>query len=66
MRKIIVCLFVGLLLSVGSSCFAAPKAVPADKVYEFAAVPEGQGLTHEFIIKNQGDESLKIVDVIPP
>lgn len=45
---------------------AAPKAVPADPVFEFTGVPEGQGITHEFTIKNQGDKPLNIIGVIPP
>lgn len=55
-----------LLLLLPATGLAAPKAVPQAPVYEFVPVPEGQGLTHEFIIKNLGDEVLKIEDVIPP
>lgn len=46
--------------------WAAPKAEPVDGVYEFLPVPEGQHLTHTFVVKNTGDTDLSILSVIPP
>lgn len=46
--------------------WAGPIAVPVDPSFEFGAVLEGQILTHDFIIKNQGDAPLNITDVRPP
>lgn len=46
--------------------WAGPHAVPTAPSFEFAPVLEGQHLTHDFIIKNQGDAPLNITDVRPP
>ncbi len=46
--------------------WAGPEAVPAASVFEFKPVLEGKYLTHDFIIKNQGDTPLNITDVRPP
>ncbi|WDP92669.1 MAG: hypothetical protein HUN04_24280 [Desulfobacter sp.] len=45
---------------------AAPKAVVSDSNYEFPPTSEGQKLTHEFIVKNEGDTELNILSVLPP
>ncbi len=45
---------------------ATPKAVPVNPKFEFSDVAEGQGITHEFIIRNDGDTKLNILGVIPP
>ena len=55
-----------VLLVFPATVMAGPKAMAEAPVYEFAPVPEGQGFNHAFIIKNLGDDPLKIVDVIPP
>ncbi len=46
--------------------WAGPLAVPVDPSFEFESVLEGQHLTHDFIIKNQGDAPLNITGVRPP
>lgn len=43
----------------------APKAVVVDPNYEFDPVPEGTKVTHDFIIKNEGTETLEITKVKP-
>lgn len=58
-------LFVLLIVSV-QVCTAAPKAELVNPVFTFDPLPEGQGLTHEFIIKNTGDAPLNILSVLPP
>ena len=55
-----------LTLVLTAAAVAAPKAVPQEPVFTFTPVPEGQGMSHEFIIRNQGDTTLEITDVIPP
>ena len=45
---------------------AGPIAVPVAPSFEFEPVLEGELLTHDFIIKNQGDAPLNITDVRPP
>ncbi len=54
-----------LVLSFGPA-MATPKAVPVNPKFEFSDVAEGQGITHEFIIRNEGDTQLNITGVIPP
>lgn len=46
--------------------WADPIAVPVAPAFEFEPVLEGTLLTHDFIIKNQGDAPLNITDVRPP
>ncbi|NWH04206.1 hypothetical protein HXW94_04250 [Desulfobacter latus] len=45
---------------------AGPVAVPVAPSFEFEPVLEGALLTHDFIIKNQGDTPLNITSVRPP
>jgi len=49
-----------------SHVWAGPRAVPVAPSFDFKSVLEGQNLTHDFIIKNQGDTPLKITGVQPP
>ncbi len=56
----IVCLFIT------AGAWAGPKAVVPEPVYQFENVPEGQKVSHEYVIKNGGDSLLKIVKVSPP
>ncbi len=58
-------LFVLLIVSV-QVCMAGPKAELVNPVFTFDPVPDGQPLTHEFIIKNTGDAPLNILSVLPP
>jgi len=46
--------------------WAGPRALPVAPFFEFEPVLEGQSLTHDFIIKNQGDAPLNIISVRPP
>ncbi len=67
MTKPLMCLLTAGFLFMGTAiCWAGPVAVPVDSIYEFPPMAEGQGLTHEFIIKNEGDAQLNILGVIPP
>lgn len=47
-------------------CTATPKAVLVEPVFQFAPIPEGDELIHEFMVKNQGDTPLNITKVAPP
>ncbi|MDD9300844.1 MAG: hypothetical protein HUK40_00265 [Desulfobacter sp.] len=46
--------------------YAKPKAVFVNPTFEFSPLAEGQGITHEFVVKNLGDTPLNILSVIPP
>ena len=45
---------------------AVPKAVPVDPVFEFSSLPEGEKISHEFIVRNTGDTVLTITSVLTP
>jgi hypothetical protein len=62
--QIAMTLILGLLISV--PVWAGPRAVITELVFEFKNVPEGQKVSHEYVIKNNGDALLKIVKVSPP
>lgn len=36
----------------------APRAEPQDPVFDAGELPQGKDLTHEFLLKNVGDEPL--------
>ncbi|MCG8633000.1 MAG: DUF1573 domain-containing protein [Desulfobacterales bacterium] len=67
MKKLVILIVAAgfLTLSTGAA-MAAPKAVPVNPAFEFSDIAEGQGITHEFIIRNEGDANLNILSVIPP
>ena len=65
MKKYFAILIV-LIAVLPATAMAAPKAVPVEPVFQFVPVPEGQQLSHDFVIKNEGDTPLNILDVLPP
>lgn len=66
-RKIDIIIFVLIVLSVVTGkAFALPKAVMEHPVFEFEAVPEGETVSHDFIVQNKGDTPLHITSVRPP
>jgi hypothetical protein len=62
-----VCLFLVLLAAPGLQAAegqsSAPKAVVPEAVYEFPAIPEGEYVVHDFVIRNQGDAVLNVLRV---
>lgn len=42
-----------------------PKMVIKEKTYNYGEVRQGQTIEHQFKIKNEGDEALKIKRVAP-
>ena len=55
-----------ILLLWAGLCLAGPKVEVDNSVFTFDTVPEGVGVSHDFIIKNSGDTLLKILKVAPP
>ena len=47
-------------------CFAAPALEVKSRVYRFQPVKEGTHISHDFFVKNIGDETLEIIRVLPP
>ncbi len=67
MKKNLILSFLVMVLIVSAQvCTAAPRAELVNPVFTFDPVPDGQPLTHEFIIKNTGDAPLNILSVLPP
>ncbi len=54
-----------IALCAGGSALAAAKAVFPEKIYEAGDVQLGNIITHEFVIKNEGDVPFKITEVRP-
>ncbi len=67
MKKVWIALVVFFgLISFLPMCWAGPKAVFVEPVFEFDPLIEGQSVTHQFVVKNQGDTPLNIIKVSPP
>jgi hypothetical protein len=50
-------IFVFLIVCSGKG-FAAPAVVADQTVYDAGQVPEGKDISHEFVLKNTGDQTL--------
>ncbi len=44
-------------------CHAAPKLFMPERRFVFEPVPDGSVLHHDYILKNQGDEPLEILEI---
>lgn len=54
------------VLMVSALGFAeAPKAVVLEGVFDAGAIPQGQPVEHDFVIKNEGDATLHILSAKP-
>lgn len=56
-------LFLGCILGTGSLALAGPRVVLPENSYEFSSALEGSEVSHDFVVKNQGDEPLKIFKI---
>lgn len=50
--------FVCLSLFSASLCYAAPKVQVDQVVFDAGTIFEGKDITHEFVLKNVGDQKL--------
>ena len=53
---------VGLSLS---SAFAAPRLTIDENIFNFGYVPQNSKISHVFWLKSTGDDTLKILKVVP-
>ncbi len=51
------------LLCVPGLCHAEPKLVMPHRSFTFEPVPDGTVITHDYTVKNQGDEPLEILEI---
>ena len=60
------CLVAGICLIFGQGAMAAdngPVAQLTEGTFDFGSVSAGQGILHDFILKNTGDATLEITSV---
>ncbi len=64
--KSVYCLFVWMtaaLLLIAAPCHAGPRLFMPHRSFTFEPVPDGAVVTHDYIVKNQGDEPLEILEI---
>jgi hypothetical protein len=64
-KTVILALCAALLVVASLLAAGKPKAVVAEAVNEAGAVPKGEKIVHDFVIKNEGDADLQITNVQP-
>jgi hypothetical protein len=70
LQSVILASCVGLLLALSASwagaadAAKAPKAVIAEPIKDVGTVPKGEVIVHDFVIANEGDDTLKLTNVI--
>ncbi len=65
-QRIVIFITFILMMLGGGLAWAAPKAVTLHPNYEFLPTAEGVIITHDFLIRNDGDAELKILSVLTP
>ena len=54
-----------LLLLAVSSLMSAPRLTMGESVFDFGYVPQNSKISHDFWLHSSGDDSLKILKVVP-
>lgn len=54
-----------ILLVVAGSAFAAPRLTINESMFDFGYVPQNSKIAHIFWLHSTGEDSLKIVRVVP-
>jgi hypothetical protein len=62
--RLILSSFLACMLSVGAA-FAAPRLVMPETEFNFGFVPQNSQLAHVFWLYSKGDDTLKIIQVVP-
>jgi len=65
-KKIIIIALLIVVFILPQKGLAQPKVLIDNPVFTFESIPEGVNIPHAFIIKNIGDTTLHIKDVLPP
>ena len=55
---------VGVVLASGAA-FAAPTLIIPNETFDFGFVPQQSEISHEFWLHSVGDDTLKILKVVP-
>lgn len=64
-KTAILALCAALLVAASLLAAGKPKAVIAEPIHEAGNVPKGEKITHDFVVKNDGDADLQITNVQP-
>lgn len=54
-----------LVFLLATSLFGAPRLTIPESSFDFGYVPQNSSITHEFWLHSEGDDTLKILKVIP-
>ena len=65
MRRTILILGILLTLMIASSAMSAPRLTLPESVFDFGYVPQNSKISHIFWLHSTGDDSLKILRIIP-
>ncbi len=65
MKKITLLLGACILLFATAQVSAAPRLTIPESVFNFGYVPQNSKISHDFWLFSTGDDSLKILKVIP-
>ncbi len=65
MKKITIMAFALLLMLAASQVSSAPRMTMPESVFNFGYVPQNSKISHDFWLYSTGDDSLKIIKVIP-
>ena len=65
LKTAILALCAALLVAASLLAAGKPKATIAEPIHEAGNVPKGDKITHDFIVKNDGDADLQITNVQP-
>ena len=57
--------FCGMALAAGVTVQAAPRLTMPVSTFDFGYVPQNSGISHVFWLKSAGDDTLRILKVVP-
>ncbi|KAA3634182.1 MAG: hypothetical protein DWP97_07610 [Calditrichaeota bacterium] len=65
MKKLAIAMSFMIVVLIASALSAAPRMTMPESVFDFGYVPQNSKISHIFWLKSTGDDSLKILKVIP-
>ena len=66
MKKLLLALFImTLVLLMAASVMGAPRLTIPEASFDFGYCPQNSKVTHDFWLMSTGDDSLKILKVLP-
>jgi len=65
MKKITLIAAALLLMLIASQVSSAPRMTMGESVFNFGYVPQNSKISHDFWLHSTGDDSLKIIKIVP-